>query len=113
MKKFNLNLDKIGTIDPVHYSTFLQLEYNAKLVLTDSGGVQEETCILKVPFVTLRNNTERPETIEVRSNILAVIQSEKILECTKMMFNKDNNWENPFGDGTAGKQIIRTLIDKV
>ncbi len=112
LKKFNLHLGKIRTIDPVNYSTFLQLEYNAKLVLTDSGGVQEETCILKVPCVTLRNHTERPETIEVGSNILAGVHPEKILECTKMMFNRDNNWENPFGDGTAGKQIIRALIDK-
>lgn len=112
MKKFNLHPKWIRTIDPVNFSTFLQLENHAKLVLTDSGGVQEETCILKVPCVTLRNNTERPETIEVGSNILAGIHPEKILECVKMMFHAENNWKNPFGDGRAGKKIIRTLINK-
>lgn len=112
MKKFNLQPNGIRTIDPINFSTFLQLEYNAKLVLTDSGGVQEETCILKVPCVTLRNNTERPETIEVGSNILAGTNPEKIVKCAKMMLHSKNNWKNPFGDGRAGKKIVRALINK-
>ena len=110
IKKFDLQPYRIKMIGPVNFSTFLQLEYNAKLVLTDSGGVQEETCVLKVPCVTLRDNTERPETIEVGSNILAGTNPERILECAKTMMRKENNWENPFGDGNAGKKIIETLI---
>jgi len=62
--------------------SFLQLESNSRLVLTDWGGVQEETCIFWVPCVTLRDNTERPETVEVGSNMLAGINPDKILEIT-------------------------------
>ena len=112
MKKFNINPNGIRTIDPTNFSTFLQLEYNAKLVLTDSGGVQEETCILKVPCVTLRNNTERPETIEAGSNILAGTHPEKIVKCVKTMLQSKNSWKNPFGDGRASKKIIETIIKK-
>jgi len=78
-------------------------------VLTDSGGVQEETCILRVFCVTLRDNTERPETLEVGSNILAGTNAERILSKTKEMINRDNNWKNPFGDGKAGKRIVEIL----
>ena len=88
---------------------FLQLENKARLVLTDSGGVQEEACVLGVPCVTLRDNTERPETIEVGSNILAGTSPDRILKCTDFMLNRKNNWENPFGDGTAGRRIVEIL----
>ena len=64
---------------------FLTLESNAKLVLTDSGGVQEETCILQVPCVTLRDNTERPETLDVGSNMLAGADPGRILEAALLM----------------------------
>lgn len=110
MKEFNIHPDRIKIIDPTNFWDFLQLEYNAKLVLTDSGGVQEETCILKVPCVTLRYNTERPETINVGSNILAGTNPQKILEFVKIMLKKDNNWENPFGDGKTGNKIVETLM---
>ena len=89
---------------------FLQLEANAKLVLTDSGGMQEEACILKVPCVTLRDNTERPETLEVGSNVLVGINQNKILEGVKKMLNRKRNWINPFGDGKAGSWIVEILI---
>ena len=72
-------------VEPLDYLSFLNLESKAMLVLSDSGGVQEETCILGVPCVTLRDNTERPETIEVGSNMLAGTSSERILEAAKIM----------------------------
>jgi UDP-N-acetylglucosamine 2-epimerase (non-hydrolysing) len=109
MNHFGLKSNGIDFIEPLDYLSFLQLESNAKLVLTDSGGVQEETCILKVPCVTLRNNTERPETLEVGSNILAGTTPEKILECAKEMLNKNNRWYNPFGDGKAGERIVEIV----
>ena len=113
MNKFGLKANGIKLIEPIDYLSFLQLEANAKLVLTDSGGVQEETCVLKVPCVTLRDNTERPETLEVGSNILAGTNPDAILNATKEMIDKENNWENPFGDGTAGKKIIEILLDSL
>jgi UDP-N-acetylglucosamine 2-epimerase (non-hydrolysing) len=104
---FNLTIPKgVRIIEPTGFLEFLQLEANAKLILTDSGGVQEEACILKIPCVTLRENTERPETLDVGSNILSGIDSDKILECVKKMLDVKNDWGNPFGDGRAGERIM-------
>ncbi len=109
MDRFGLKSTGILFIDPVDYLSFLQLESKAKLVLTDSGGVQEETCILNVPCVTLRDNTERPETLEVGSNILAGTKAETILAATTEMLGRTVNWANPFGDGSASEKIIGVL----
>lgn len=109
MSEFCLNPKEVNMIEPVDYLTFLQLESKAKLVLTDSGGVQEEACILKVPCVTLRDNTERPETLRVGANILAGTTPSRILKCVRKMVAKEINWRNPFGDGNASKRIIAIL----
>jgi len=113
MDKFKLRPKGLRLIDPLDYLSFLQLESHAKLILTDSGGVQEEACILGSPCVTLRDNTERPETIEVGSNILAGSSPDKILECSKVMLSRKNEWENPFGDGKAGVRIIDILEEEL
>jgi len=97
------------TIHPLGFSEFLQLEKNARLVLTDSGGVQEESCILGTPCVTLRDDTERPETVEIGANLLAGTQPRAILAAAKRMAGKENNWHQPFGDGQAGRRIIEVL----
>ena len=107
--EFRLKSRKLNLIEPVDFLDFLQLENNARLILTDSGGVQEEACILNVPCVTLRDNTERPETIEVGANILAGASADKILECAKLMLSRENKWTNPFGDGKAGERIIKII----
>jgi len=109
MNHFGLKANGIEFIEPLDYLSFLQLEAKAKLILTDSGGVQEEACILKVPCVTLRDNTERPETRDVGSNILAGTNAESIVSKTKGMIERNNNWENPFGDGEAGKRIVEIV----
>jgi UDP-N-acetylglucosamine 2-epimerase (non-hydrolysing) len=110
IKEFGLKVNGINLINPSGYLEFLQLEAKAKLVLTDSGGIQEETCILGVPCVTLRDNTERPETLEVGSNILVGTDSEKMLNRVEKMLTRDNNWKNPFGNGTAGLKIVDILV---
>lgn len=71
--------------------------------------MQEEACILHVPCVTLRDNTERPETLEVESNVLAGTDPHRIIEKAGLMLDKDSHWKNPFGDGHAGEKIIRIL----
>ena len=110
IKEFGLEVPKgIKLIEPIGFLEFLQLEADASLVLTDSGGVQEETCLLKVPCVTLRDNTERPETLKVGSNILVGTKQQKILEGAKTMLDRERNWENPFGDGNTGKKIIEII----
>jgi UDP-N-acetylglucosamine 2-epimerase (non-hydrolysing) len=111
LEEFNLSLPKgIILLDPVGYLEFLQLEKNAKLILTDSGGIQEEACILKTPCVTLRKNTERPETIKVKANKIAGIYSKNMIKCVDLMIKKKNDWKNPFGDGKAAEKILRIMI---
>jgi len=109
LHRFGLDSKGLTLIEPLDYLAFLQLEGNAKLVLTDSGGVQEETCILRTPCVTLRDNTERPETLDVGSNILAGTDPDRILEAAKISYTVRKNWPNPFGDGKAAKRIIKIL----
>lgn len=117
MEEFHIEIPEgIRTIPPAGFLDFLMLEKNAKVVLTDSGGVQEECFILNVPCVTLRDNTERPETIEYGGNILAGVNPDKILACTKAMLNKElkhNSWDNPFGDGNAAKRIIEITLKSI
>ena len=110
MNHFGIKAQDINFIEPIDYLSFLKLESKAKAVLTDSGGVQEEMCVLKVPCVTLRDNTERPETLEVGSNLLAGTNPEKILGCTNRMLTIENRWKNPFGDGKAGERIVEILM---
>jgi len=109
MSEFGLQANNIRFIEPLDFLNFLQLESNAMLILTDSGGVQEEACILNIPCVTLRDNTERPETIEVGSNILAGAIPNRILMSSRIMLEKKNSWRNPFGDGKAGERIVRLI----
>lgn len=111
INEFGLELNGIMAIEPVGFLEFLQLEANTGLAMTDSGGVQEETCILGVPCVTLRDNTERPETLDVKSNVLSGADAEEIAEKVKIMLKQGNGWMNPFGNGTSGKQIVDYLHD--
>lgn len=108
MGRFQLD-PKLMLIDAVDFLTFLQLERGTRLILTDSGGVQEEACILGVPCVTLRDNTERPETVDVGSNTIAGTDPEMILEKAKFILSLKKEWINPFGDGNAAVRIIDVL----
>jgi len=110
IQKFKLTVPSgIKIIKPLGYFEFLNLLTNAKLVLTDSGGIQEEACILKIPCVTLRENTERPETLKVKSNILSGTNPLKILKGVKLMLKRKRNWKNPFGDGKTSLKFIKIL----
>ncbi len=111
VQTFGLSLDGICVTEPLGYLDFLQLEANARLVLTDSGGLQEESCILGVPSVTLRNNTERPETVEVGANVLAGTDPDMMLHCAKKMLAQGRSWANPFGDGKAGERIVQISLE--
>ncbi|AKB76256.1 UDP-N-acetylglucosamine 2-epimerase [Methanosarcina lacustris Z-7289] len=95
-------------IEPLGYLEFLQLESGARLILTDSGGVQEESCILKVPCVTLRDNTERPETVDVGANLIAGC-GEKMIICARQMMESKPEWENPYGNGNAAELTLGKL----
>ncbi|MFD1600094.1 non-hydrolyzing UDP-N-acetylglucosamine 2-epimerase [Halobellus rarus] len=110
LEAFGLDVpDRIRTIEPLEYLDFLRLSSMADLILTDSGGVQEEACILGVPCVTMRDNTERPETIDVGANRLSSCDPGQIVASATEMLLKGNDWENPFGDGDAAERILRAL----
>ena len=100
----------IRLIDPVGFYEFLILEQNARLVFTDSGGVQEECCILRVPCITLRDETERPETIEVGGNILAGRMPRQLSAIAQEMLGRPRDWDNPLGDGDAAGKMLDALI---
>ena len=107
-----IGIQKLEIVDPVGYLDFLLLLSETKLVLTDSGGIQEESCILRVPCVTLRENTERRETVEVGSNMLVGTSPERIIEGVDKMIKRVRSWDNPFGDGFAAKRIIDIVMEE-
>lgn len=100
----------VRTVEPLEYLDFLKLESEANLIMTDSGGVQEEACILRVPCVTMRDNTERPETVDVGANRLSSVDSDAITRNINIMMQKHTSWDNPFGGGTAAEQILDELV---
>ena len=110
LKAFGLQLPPgMRPIQPVGFLEFLRLEEAAELILSDSGGVQEEACILGVPCVTLRTTTERPETVMVGANIIAGYRAPKILKSAETMILRKGGWKNPFGDGKSSEMILRIL----
>jgi UDP-N-acetylglucosamine 2-epimerase (non-hydrolysing) len=112
LDNFGLKIPKgVLVLDPISFLEFILLESKARLVLTDSGGLQEESCVMKIPCVTLRDNTERPETIEAGVNILCGTESSKIYEGVNAMLTRKIKWVNPFGDGKSAERIILTLIE--
>lgn len=104
----------IQFVDPMGFLEFLDAEKNASLVVTDSGGVQEETMLLGVPCVTLRRSTERPETVECGANIVIDIgkveEADFIVQVMKH-FQKPKNWKNPYGDKVASR-IVDVLVNE-
>lgn len=99
----------VRIICPQGYLDFLQLEANAKLLMTDSGGIQEEGCILKVPCVTMRNSTERPETIDAGANLLAGSDPKDIVSAAKEMLSRGRDWVCPLGKGDASRKIVDVM----
>jgi len=104
------NLIKLS--EPFGFFDFVKLEQNAICAITDSGTVQEECCIFNVPTVTIRRTTERPETVECGSNILADLDKNKIFEAVNFMLQKDNHWDYPIGylDKDVSDKVINFLL---
>jgi len=104
-----MKINNLTIIDPVGFFDMIQLLTHSQLVITDSGGIQEEACILGIPCVTLRKNTERPESVSVGANILAGSTTPKIVSAVSKMLSKHQTWQNPFGDGTAAQKIMDAI----
>jgi UDP-N-acetylglucosamine 2-epimerase (non-hydrolysing) len=99
-------------IDPLGFLDFLKLMSEARLVLTDSGGIQEETTILGVPCLTLRENTERPITIEIGSNQLVGTDTQAILDAYRsvMQGQASTGQQPPLWDGRAAERIVKIIL---
>ncbi len=112
IKEHNIAHDfpNVKIISPVTYLQMISLEKNAKKIITDSGGVQKEAFFLKVPCITLRENTEWTETVENGWNVLAGTQKDSILNAIKN-FKPSKEQVNHYGDGNASR-IICEIIDK-
>ncbi len=97
MEQFGIGLndEQIRFLPPFGFFDFVHLERNAFCVLSDSGTVQEECCIFNVPNVTLRDVTERPETIECGSNILSGADPESVLRCVMSVLDQKSPWKIP------------------
>ena len=117
LKNFGLfgqleSLDHVHIIKPIGYLDFLLLTSMSTLILTDSGGLQEEAITLDVPCLTLRYNTERPETVTAGGNILVGSDKEVILENAIKILNDDDfankmkNAKNPYGGGNSAKKTV-------
>lgn len=105
-------IQNIIITEPFGYIDFLELIRNAKYVLTDSGGIQEETTYLKVPCITLRENTERPSTILEGTNVLCGLSEEKFYNAIKKIESGvvKKGTIPKFWDGKAAERIVRTLM---
>jgi UDP-N-acetylglucosamine 2-epimerase (non-hydrolysing) len=104
---------RIRLIPPLGYLDFLRLLSEARVALTDSGGIQEEATIFGVPCITLRDSTERPVTLECGTNVLVGSDPEKIIrEFDRLSLSgKKSNRSPLYWDGNAAKRIIKVLID--
>ncbi len=113
IKKFKLQVPwGVRLMDPLGFLEFSKLEKNAFCCVTDSGTVQEDACIFRVPCVTMRVSTERSETVEVGSNIVAGLNKKHILEAVHKMVNKKTNWKNPYGKPNCAKKTMSILEDR-
>lgn len=107
------NLKNVKIIDPIGYLDFINLMDHASLILTDSGGIQEETTFLGVPCVTMRDNTERPITVEVGSNYLIGLNVKEVVKTgNEILSGKIKAHHIPdLWDGKAAERIVKILID--
>lgn len=112
IKKFLGNMDRVIFTEPLDYPDFVQAMKRSYLILSDSGGVQEEASYLKKPVLIMRNISERPEAIDHGTGILVGTDKERIVKETLRLFSNGTEYDNlikrsesPFGDGTAAKKI--------
>ncbi|MEK4538480.1 UDP-N-acetylglucosamine 2-epimerase (non-hydrolyzing) [Peribacillus sp. FSL K6-1552] len=111
--------ERLHLIEPLEVLDFHNFAAHAHLILTDSGGVQEEAPSLGVPVLVLRDTTERPEGIEAGTLLLAGIEEERIYQLATDLLTNEETYKkmatasNPYGDGFASKRIVEILLEKL
>jgi UDP-N-acetylglucosamine 2-epimerase len=120
LKEYGISLENsnLRVIEPVGYIEMLKLLKHAKIVLTDSGGLQKDAFWSKTPCITLRDRTEWVETVEMGVNFLAEADANKIVQVINFIEDnydliKGRFNENPFGDGHAARRIVETVIHSI
>ena len=113
LEGLNLNFDNLHYAEPLVYLNFNYLVKNSFAMLTDSGGITEETTVMNVPCITLRDSTERPETCEIGTNVLVGSDTKKIAKAFKTLLS--GNWKQgqipELWDGKAAQRITNYLVD--
>jgi UDP-N-acetylglucosamine 2-epimerase (non-hydrolysing) len=113
LENLGINFENLHMTEPLSYLEFNYLVKNAKGVITDSGGITEEASVMNVPCITLRDNTERAETIELGTNELVGTDSKNLAPYLKRLF--DGQWKNykgiPLWDGKAAKRIVDIILN--
>lgn len=116
VKKNLAGQERIYLIAPLDYLAFINLMKKSYIILTDSGGLQEEAPTLRKPLLVMRDITERPEALEAGLSKLIGTTSEKIIQEASILLNDENAYhamigcKNPYGDGRAAQRIVRTLM---
>lgn len=116
-KSFNGIEDRIHLIEPLEYVDFANLMAKCYLIMTDSGGIQEEAPALGKPVIVLRTETERPEAVEAGTVKLAGINKEDIFNITNKLINDKESYQkmvhdvNPYGDGKACDRIVKHILE--
>lgn len=112
LQNLSLNFENLHYVEPLGYLNFIYLIKNAFAVLTDSGGITEETTVLNVPCITFRDSTERPETCEIGTNVLVGSDLKKINDAFEILNN--GKWKDgkppELWDGNTAERIIKKLI---
>jgi UDP-N-acetylglucosamine 2-epimerase (non-hydrolysing) len=112
LQDLNLNFENLHYVEPLGYLEFNYLVKNAFAMLTDSGGITEETTVMNVPCITLRENTERPETCEIGTNVLVGNDPKKIKDNFEVLLS--GKWKKgqipELWDGQAAQRIIEHLV---
>lgn len=101
---------KAELLPPVSMIDSLSYVANARIVVTDSGCIQEEACILNTPCVTVRKNTERPETLRVGANILSECSKMNIVDSVLRANEIPVNWNHPYGNGSAARDAVEIVM---
>ena len=112
LSKMNFDFENIYRIHPMSYLEFNYLVANSACVITDSGGITEETTVLGIPCMTLRNNTERPETVTHGTNEIVGVDTKKITLALKKLFS--GNWKTgcipELWDGKTSTRIVNHIL---
>jgi UDP-N-acetylglucosamine 2-epimerase (non-hydrolysing) len=109
---FSIKHNAVRYLTPMGFVDFVSLEKNAYCVLTDSGTVQEECSIFRIPNVTIRDVTERPETIECGSNLLSGVAWDRIMDCVQLVLKLDKQWNPPheYLEPNVSAKVIKILM---